>query len=174
MTYFSIGDLPVDELDTHLEHYGVKGMKWGVRRGKDGVRPIARTLDNSRFGQAAKKNVARYESSKGAKRQPKRKVSNQEIIDARVRQAARVAKIYEADIKVRTATTKKGKESALKVVQKNGELLYNSRDAKIAAKWTTREKVGVVAVGTLLAPGLGTAAGVGGIILNNRRTRLED
>lgn len=50
-----------------LEHYGVKGMKWGVRRGSDGARPIAKTLAKSKFGKAAEKNVERH-----AQRQEKR------------------------------------------------------------------------------------------------------
>lgn len=28
-----------DEVNDFLEHYGVRGQKWGVRRGRDGVRP---------------------------------------------------------------------------------------------------------------------------------------
>lgn len=32
MTHPSIGDIPLGELDDYLEHYGVKGMKWGVRK----------------------------------------------------------------------------------------------------------------------------------------------
>ena len=41
-----------DVIDNILEHHGVKGQKWGVRRNSStGVRPIARTLNDSRFGQ---------------------------------------------------------------------------------------------------------------------------
>ena len=41
-------------------HFGVKGMKWGVRRdSKTGIRPIAKTLNDSRFG---KKSIARAEA----------------------------------------------------------------------------------------------------------------
>lgn len=56
-----------DDVNNFLEHFGVKGMKWGVRRGSDGSRPIARTLDQSKFGKLAKANAARYDAKKKAK-----------------------------------------------------------------------------------------------------------
>lgn len=44
-----------------VEHFGVKGMHWGVRRDPDtGVRPIAKSLDEGPFGRAAKRNVDRH------------------------------------------------------------------------------------------------------------------
>lgn len=50
----------LDEL-TVLEHVGVKGMRWGVRRDKTtGVRPIAAKLNDSRFGKMANANAQRY------------------------------------------------------------------------------------------------------------------
>jgi len=51
-----------------LEHYGVKGMHWGITRDpQTGVRPIAKSLDESRFGSAAKKNTQRYMDKQDAK-----------------------------------------------------------------------------------------------------------
>lgn len=68
MTTYVAGDAKpdLDELTT-LEHHGVKGMHWGVRRGADGVRPIARALDQSKFGQRAAKNVNKHNNRKIAK-----------------------------------------------------------------------------------------------------------
>lgn len=44
-----------------LAHYGVVGMHWGIRRDpKTGVRPLAKSLDESRFGKLAKANANRY------------------------------------------------------------------------------------------------------------------
>ena len=59
----------VDLGEDFLAHYGVPGMHWGIRkdpdkystrRGADGVRPLARTLDQSRFGKLANANANRY------------------------------------------------------------------------------------------------------------------
>ena len=56
MTFENQVNPPMDEV---LEHHGVKGQKWGVRRNeKTGARPIAVTLNNSKFGQ---KSIARAE-----------------------------------------------------------------------------------------------------------------
>lgn len=50
-----------ETLDDVLAHFGVKGMKWGVRRDpRTGARPISVALNSSRFGQAANKNAERY------------------------------------------------------------------------------------------------------------------
>ncbi len=44
-----------------LEHYGVLGMHWGIRRDpKTGIRPLAKSLDESRLGKLAKSNAQRH------------------------------------------------------------------------------------------------------------------
>lgn len=51
-----------------LDHHGVKGQKWGVRRNKTtGVRPLAQTLNDSRFGRRAQKNVDTHNRRAGAR-----------------------------------------------------------------------------------------------------------
>lgn len=54
-----------EEIGSFLEHHGVRGMKWGVRRNKQtGVRPIAKTLNDSRLGKLSKRNVDRHNRQK--------------------------------------------------------------------------------------------------------------
>lgn len=52
MTYSDVGDIPVDE----LMHYGVKGMKWGVRKDRTG--PSRATL------RSAKKDADEFAKAK--------------------------------------------------------------------------------------------------------------
>lgn len=52
------------DVQAFLEHSGVKGMKWGIRKGPDGVRPAAKALDESWFGRLSKKNTERYVNKK--------------------------------------------------------------------------------------------------------------
>lgn len=51
-----------------LEHHGVRGQKWGIRRDRrTGVRPIARTLNDSAFGRLANANAQRYMNKQTAR-----------------------------------------------------------------------------------------------------------
>lgn len=61
-----------EEVNDFLEHYGVLGMHWGIRNEfrrnpKTGVRPIAKKLDESRFGRAANKHARNSMGSPSAK-----------------------------------------------------------------------------------------------------------
>lgn len=58
----------IDQVQSFLEHHGVKGQKWGIRRDrKTGVRPLAKTLDESRFGKASKANAERHNAKKSSR-----------------------------------------------------------------------------------------------------------
>ncbi len=59
-------DISVEEF---LAHYGVLGMHWGVRRNSEtGVRPIAKALNDSKFGKASIANADRYNARQAAKK----------------------------------------------------------------------------------------------------------
>jgi 2'-5' RNA ligase len=66
-----------DAVENVLAHYGKKGMKWGVRRDpQTGARPIAVSLDQSKFGKVSKANVDRYNRKKGYIDNPKKPSSS--------------------------------------------------------------------------------------------------
>ena len=51
-----------------LAHFGVAGMRWGVRRDpKTGIRPIAQTLNDSKFGQKSIQRAEAYATRKESK-----------------------------------------------------------------------------------------------------------
>lgn len=55
------------DIEEFLAHHGVKGQKWGIRRDpRTGIRPIASTLDKSRFGRLAKANADRHNRNQSA------------------------------------------------------------------------------------------------------------
>lgn len=57
-----------DLVDEFFEHYGVRGMHWGIRRDeKTGVRPLAKTLNDSRLGKAANRHARNSMGSPSAK-----------------------------------------------------------------------------------------------------------
>lgn len=71
----------------------------------------------------------------------RRRASTQEILDARATHAARWQKIMAADQDVRLATNKKGKDAALKVVEKYAKQIHNTDDARVANMYTKGERV---------------------------------
>lgn len=60
MTHPSIEDIPLSELDDYLEHYGVKGMKWGVRKAAS----TRRDIKDARARQRIRKGEIRQLQSK--------------------------------------------------------------------------------------------------------------
>lgn len=55
-------------IDDAMEHFGVQGMRWGVRRNPDtGVRPIATALNDSKFGKVSIANADRYNARQAQK-----------------------------------------------------------------------------------------------------------
>jgi hypothetical protein len=94
-----------DEVEDFLAHYGVKGMRWGVRRDpKTGARPIAVALNDSAFGRLARANNDRYNRNKTSRsrvrqaeararagyhtNRPKKNTRQRQIDEARARVAS--------------------------------------------------------------------------------------
>ena len=82
------------ELEDFLEHHGIKGQRWGIRRDpKTGIRPIAKTLDKSRFGRAANANAQRS-MKRSTARADKRFEKSAGSVDTFVKVNNRAADIY--------------------------------------------------------------------------------
>ena len=151
-----------DNVDDFLEHVGVKGMKWGVRRGSDGVRPIARTLNDSSFGKFAQKNVDRHNQNKyGTSKVTKKDSASSEKYFKNREKSKSAAKQRDVDIKAARQRINSGKNVAQKLMNRNsfGKPLggrkmltlmnkgSSSKDVALAASMTRGEKaaVGVIA-----------------------------
>lgn len=123
------------EVDEFLAHHGVAGMKWGHRK-------------TSSSGSSSAK------STKPAKK----KYTSQEIIAARARHNARVAKLNSALIDASYAQHPKVKAQAEKLVEQHAKTIANNqKDAEIAGKMTKGEKwaTGLGLAGAALAVGAG-------------------
>lgn len=106
-----------DPVDNFLAHYGIKGMKWGVRRRR------------SEGGEAS-----------GPSRKEQRSQRNREIMEARSRQAARQRKFQEAQAEFVVARTRKGEARAEKLMREMEKAYFTNPDAQTAARMTTGEK----------------------------------
>lgn len=110
------------ETEVFLAHYGVKGMRWGVRRAK------------------TEGDIRRAEDRARIKRANKTKYSNDDIRGARARQAKR-ARIYIAAQKAATKRDpRSGRLYLAKSIVKEQKNWVDQEDAYIAARRTTGEK----------------------------------
>lgn len=150
------------EFEDFLEHVGVKGMKWGVRRGSDGVRPIARTLNNSAFGRTAQKNVDRHNQRKfGTSKVLKKDVAKSDkYFKGREKAKAASAK-NDANIKAARKRVQEGKNVAQRLLNRDSFGKFGGRkvlslmnkgnspeDIAMAARMTRGDKIVNALLGT--------------------------
>lgn len=100
--------------DDFLQHYGVRGMKWGKRNGS-----------RSSGGGSGKKS----------------KPTTYDILAARQAQGARLRKLQEAEGDFYVARTAKGQDKAEKIMRQREKDFFTNPDAAMAAKMTKGEKV---------------------------------
>lgn len=104
-----------EQTDDFLEHYGVKGMRWGRRR-----------------------TDAQLDAAKSKRKSSK--PSSSDIKDARARQWNRLGQLDKAETAFFVSSTKKGKAEAQAMVTKLEAELYYGKDVATAAKMTKGEK----------------------------------
>lgn len=126
-------------LEEALEHYGVKGMKWGVRRSEHELAK-ARIRDGGSKpsrggGKRAAANMGR---------------SGKEIHKSRAAVKKQKAKITAAAKKVADAKPGPAQEAAKKTLQKETKTLLSSNDYPISAQMSVGEAITIGFFGTPL------------------------
>lgn len=122
------------EVGDELKHYGKKGMKWGVRK------------DDSSGGSAGQTRQERKAAKKAAKA-----AANQEIVDARIRQAERANDLEKQAFRTYSANGEKAAKAAMTKYAKMEVEMLNHPDAATAMKMTSGEKAAAAVNGTVMA-----------------------
>jgi len=132
--------------DDYLAHYGVLGMKWGRRKPEE-VGQL-KAGPNRGLGPNTRSANRRAGSDVGTLKPAKKpRITSDDIIRARQRTDARMAKIVAADQEVALARTAAGKKRALAVVERIAKEDFESGDQEIGRKRTRGEKVALGLVG---------------------------
>ena len=113
MSYYTAAER--DE-ELYLEHYGVKGMRWGVRKSKQ-----------------------ERQKARGEKRE-KREQKNKDIIAARKRQKNREKDIRRKEMAVYKSVVSGGYKEANKAYSEAQKAYYKNPDRKTARRRTSGEK----------------------------------
>ena len=147
--------------EPYLAHYGVKGMKWGVRKDRDkgsSRRPRSPDSDDKAARRTAKREAkAQLYRDKAGKIEAYRR-----DIESRGKDAAYIRKKYGTTIDSKSSCLMIYGKTPAQILAKENKSLEKQRDkasraaeAKLAGKLTSREKV-LVGAGALVAIGLGS------------------
>lgn len=162
--------------ENSLSHYGVKGMKWGVRRTDAQLKKSAERASKGKSTRTADRKAKRFEK-RAAKAEAKTKGTSSELVgkkptgrqikDARKRHNARVdriaAEVQSGIASGDAAAQRKASANIRKIAKEAGA----SKDASIGAKLTRGERVAAYAF-------LGPLAIVANSSAQNNRTAIAE
>jgi hypothetical protein len=106
------------KVDDVLEHYGILGMKWGVRRDRAKLRKLARQRGETRDWDTASED---FKQSRVAAKKKLSQMSNDEL--KVLNQRLQLEKQYK---ELKKAQLTKGRSYVTKLLKSQGELLINS------------------------------------------------
>lgn len=161
-----------------IEHYGIKGMKWGVRRTDEQLARANRRSKGSLKRESKYLDKSAKVAAKGANKNyaPNR---TRKIKEARARAARDKMAVNKAALEYSLATTNKGRKAAAKELEKSYDKYINSPDLDIGNKMTRGEKAfGAIAITAFsvsagsLAPVVGGVAG-GTLAVKGTKRRIE-
>ena len=122
--------------DYELFHYGVKGMKWGVRKSGGGVKTSRLERKLAENAAEAKTHSADHKTAQKLRRKPLETMSNDDIrtLNKRLELETNYARLMESTRK--KGTIEKGLDFALGVNKKTDRLAtaYNSPTASLVKK----------------------------------------
>jgi len=147
-------------LEEALEHYGVMGMKWGVRRDQAALDKASGRPNNSRSARAAVRNVGGTPNRGVGKKSTWNYMgSNKDVKNAREQVRKSNQKLMDAEDRLDSAKTSVEKAKAKKAFDKAESDFDTSHHRAIAAQMTAGE-IGAIAILTTLATGNPLSGGV--------------
>lgn len=165
-------------LEEAIEHFGVKGMRWGVRRSDAQLAKAKQERVQNRTGRR-EKNIKRaadqYRKASGSKVATKK---SKKIYEARANLNEQALKVERAKLDVVLAKTAKGRSAATKTLKKEYGTYINSQDQEMANKMSTGEKAAFGVWGattSIVISPLGAAAYLGTVaaLSKAKKSRVE-